>query len=75
MKSRCQSNNPKFPEYGGRGIFVCDEWRSDFQAFLDHIGPKPTPEHSVDRIDNSLGYQPNNVRWATAEQQANKLPT
>jgi len=72
MKARCHNpNNPKFLDYGGRGIFVCDEWLYDFPAFYDHIGPKPSDAHSVDRINNNLGYQPGNVRWATAEEQAN----
>lgn len=72
MKQRCHNpSNPKFADYGGRGIFVCDEWRHDFPAFYDHIGPKPSPEHSVDRINNALGYEPGNVRWATPIEQAN----
>lgn len=73
MRSRC--NNPKdvaYSRYGARGIRVADEWQHDFLAFSNHIGSRPTPNHSVDRIDNSRGYEPGNVRWATAkEQQAN----
>ncbi len=72
MKSRC--NNPRrlnYKYYGGRGIRVCDEWAGadGFERFLAHIGPKPSPRHSVDRIDNARGYEPGNVRWATAQQQ------
>jgi hypothetical protein len=71
MKARCfRENHIAFRHYGGRGITVCDEWRNDFAAFLGHIGPKPSPAHSVDRIDNDGNYRPGNVRWATAAEQA-----
>lgn len=62
---RC--HNPahrQWPLYGGRGIHVADEWRSDFQAFLDHVGMRPSAKHSLDRIDPDGGYSPGNVRWA-----------
>ena len=76
MISRCE--NPKhnaYHNYGARGIEVCDEWRHDYAAFFAHIGPRPTPLHTVDRIDNNLGYAPGNVRWATrAEQRLNQRP-
>ena len=68
---RC--TNPKtraYERYGGAGITVCQEWRDSFRAFLEHIGPRPSPEHSVDRIDNDRGYEPGNVRWATRLEQA-----
>lgn len=67
---RC--TNPRFPgyrNYGARGITVCDEWRDDFPAFLAHVGPRPSPKHSIDRIDNAKGYEPGNVRWATQTEQ------
>lgn len=67
---RCR--NPKHPawsNYGGRGLTVCDEWR-DFQAFYKELGPRPAGM-SLDRIDNSLGYEPGNCRWATRADQAN----
>jgi hypothetical protein len=71
MIRRCHNQNEAcYPRYGGKGIEVCGAWRSDFMAFLAHIGPRPSKAHSIDRIDNSLGYQPGNVRWATAEQQS-----
>ena len=74
MRQRC--NNPRLPHYrnyGGRGISVCAEWdRTDgFAAFLAHVGRIPSPSHSLDRIDNNGNYEPGNVRWATAKQQAN----
>jgi len=58
-----------FPRYGGQGVTVCAQWRESFEAFFSYIGPKPTPQHSIDRIDNSRGYEPDNVRWATIEEQ------
>lgn len=58
-----------FQFYGARGIDVCDEWKNSFIAFYEHIGPRPSKEYSVDRIDNSRGYEPGNVRWATRSMQ------
>jgi hypothetical protein len=74
---RCQNpKNPSFPRYGGRGISICEEWRLSFVAFLNHIGDRPSSEHTVDRIDGSKGYIPGNVRWATDYEQAqNKAST
>lgn len=72
MKGRCYNPNTQgFKYWGGRGIAVCQEWIDSFQAFLDHIGPQPSPKHvTVDRIKNELGYEPGNVRWATRPEQA-----
>lgn len=72
MIQRCHNQrHPKFAYYGGRGIFVADEWRSrgGFERFLSHVGPKPTPKHEIDRIDNDRGYVPGNVKWSTRSQQ------
>ncbi len=72
MIQRC--HNPKMPnfkDYGGRGIVVCDEWRGSFTAFYEHIGPKPSSDLSIDRIENNGNYEPGNVRWATRLQQNN----
>lgn len=73
MLARC--NNPRverYPIYGGRGIRVADEWQGEggFDRFYAHIGPRPSPEHSVDRIDTNGNYEPGNVRWADLGQQA-----
>jgi hypothetical protein len=68
MIGRCHNPNADhFGFYGGRGIIVCDEWRgpAGFERFAACIGPRPSPKHTVDRIDNSRGYEPGNVRWAT----------
>lgn len=73
MIQRC--TNPafaKYPSYGARGIKVCDEWRSSFQAFYNHVSLLPhfgEKGYSLDRIDNNGDYKPDNVRWATSKEQ------
>lgn len=70
IKTRCYNQNCKsYKRYGAKGIQMCDEWRDSFIAFYRDMGPKPSPQHSIDRIDNSKGYEPSNCRWATQEEQ------
>jgi hypothetical protein len=69
MRQRC--NNPKnarFNYYGARGITICERW-NDFAVFLSDMGRKPTPKHSLDRIDVNGNYEPSNCRWATQDVQ------
>jgi hypothetical protein len=68
-KARCNNpNKNNFPNYGGRGIKFLFK---SFEEFFAELGPRPSPEHSIDRINNDGNYEPGNVRWATAKEQAN----
>lgn len=73
IKRRCRSKNCKaYNHYGALGIDVCEKWFDSFVAFYEDMGPKPSPKHSIDRIDTSKGYYKENCRWATpVEQSAN----
>jgi hypothetical protein len=70
MRQRCRNpNNRFFAKYGGRGIDMCDEWYESFAAFYQDMGDKPSPRHSLGRIDNDGPYSRGNCRWETPLQQ------
>lgn len=78
MKARClRPSDPDYRRYGARGITVCARWLhgeeglTGFECFLSDMGHPPFEGASIDRIDGSKGYEPNNCRWATSRQQGN----
>ena len=72
MRKRCSDPKDRyFHVYGGLGIKVCDEWRNSFEAFIEDMGYRPSPRHTLDRRNTLLGYSPENCRWATQKEQQN----
>lgn len=70
MIQRCHHPpHPYYKYYGARGITVCNEWRNSFEKFIADMGLRPSPKHSLDRIDNAGNYEPGNCRWATSMEQ------
>ncbi len=72
MIERCYNpNHEHYAYYGGRGITICDRWRHSFLNFYSDMGPRPSSKHSIERINNAGGYEPNNCKWATNLEQSN----
>lgn len=76
MIQRCTNQKGAgYHRYGGRGIAVCDRWRTSYETFLADMGRRPSPQHSVDRKDNDGNYEPGNCRWATVKEQGRNRRT
>lgn len=67
MIRRCHyPNHPRYADWGGRGIVVCERWRNDYFAFQEDVGSRPGNDYQLDRIDNEGNYEPGNTQWVLA---------
>jgi hypothetical protein len=70
MIQRCtNTNDSSYKDYGGRGIQVCERWLNSFEVFYEDMGPRPSPDHTLDRRENDGNYEKNNCKWSTRKEQ------
>jgi len=70
MRERClRTTHKQFNHYGGRGITICERWDA-FENFLADMGERPSPKHTLERLNNEQGYNPENCAWKTMHDQS-----